>query len=410
MRSLSGISVCAISLAATLATSCDGVPESKASSRPASEAPRTVRVVSAMEAAVPDVVAVSGTLAAEEEVVLGMKAAGRLRTIAVDLGSGVARGQVLARLAPTDFSMRVQQADAAMAQARARLGLAPGEDAASVNPSDTSVVRHAEAVLTEARARRERAQALWEQKLLSRADFDAAEGAFRVAESQAQVAREEVLNRQGVLAQRRSELDLARQQLADSVLVAPFAGAVRERHASAGQFVAAGQPVVTLVRMHPLRLRLAVPERAAARVRPGQVVRVSVGGDPNVHFGRVARLSPAIEESNRTLMIEAEVPNEGSALRPGTFASAEIVISSDRPVVVVPASAVITLAGIEKVLTVQDGKSVEKRVRTGRRLEDRTEIVEGLAAGESVVVEPGNLVGGEPVQAAPSAPRESAAS
>ena len=410
MRSLSGISVCAISLAATLATSCDGVPESKASSRPASEAPRTVRVVSAMEAAVPDVVAVSGTLAAEEEVVLGMKAAGRLRTIAVDLGSGVARGQVLARLAPTDFSMRVQQADAAMAQARARLGLAPGEDAASVNPSDTSVVRHAEAVLTEARARRERAQALWEQKLLSRADFDAAEGAFRVAESQAQVAREEVLNRQGVLAQRRSELDLARQQLADSVLVAPFAGAVRERHASAGQFVAAGQPVVTLVRMHPLRLRLAVPERAAARVRPGQVVRVSVGGDPNVHFGRVARLSPAIEESNRTLMIEAEVPNEGSALRPGTFASAEIVISSDRPIVVVPASAVITLAGIEKVLTVQDGKSVEKRVRTGRRLEDRTEIVEGLAAGESVVVEPGNLVGGEPVQAAPSAPRESAAS
>src|SRR5688572_16160461 len=175
MRSHRGLSVCAISLAATLAIACNGVPESNASSRPASEAPRTVRVVSAMEAAVPDVVAVSGTLAAEEEVVLGMKAAGRLHTIAVDLGSRVARGQVLARLAPADFSMRVQQADAATAQARARLGLAPGEDAASVNPSDTSVVRQAEAVLTEARARRERAQALWEQKLLSRADFDAAE-------------------------------------------------------------------------------------------------------------------------------------------------------------------------------------------------------------------------------------------
>jgi RND family efflux transporter MFP subunit len=400
VRSLIRGSLCATCLAAALAAGCDGVSESKASSRPASEAPRTVRVVPAMEAAVPDVVAVSGTLAAEEEVVLGMKAGGKLRTIAVDLGSRVTRGQVLARLAPTDFSMRVQQADAALAQARARLGLAPGEPASRVNPEETSVVRQAEAVLTEARARRERAQALWEQKLLSRADLDAAEAGFRVAESRAQDAREEVLNRQGVLAQRRSEMDFARQQLSDTVLVAPFAGAVRERHATAGQIVAAGQPIVTLVRMHPLRLRLAVPERAAAKIRPGQEVRVSVGGDPNVHLGRIARLSPAIEESNRTLMIEAEVPNEGSALRPGTFASAEIVISSDRPIVVVPASAVVTLAGIEKVLTVKDGKSVETRVRTGRRFEDRTEIVEGLAAGESVVVEPGNLIGGQPVRVA----------
>jgi RND family efflux transporter MFP subunit len=153
--------------------------------------------------------------------------------------------------------------------------------------------------------------------------------------------------------------------------------------------------------MHPLRLRLAVPERAAARIRPGQEVRVRVGGDPNVYLGRVARLSPAIEESNRTLMIEAEVPNEGSALRPGTFASAEIVISSDRPIVVVPSSAVVTLAGIEKVIAVQDGKAVEKLVRAGRRFEDRTEIVDGISAGEIVVVEPGNLVGGQAVKVAP---------
>ena len=393
--------VCATSLAAALAAGCGGVSESKASSRPAPEAPRLVRIASAAETHVPDVVAVSGTLAAQEEVVLGMKAAGKLRTIAVDLGSRVSQGQVLARLAPTDFSMRVEQADAALAQAASppRPRARPG--GARVNPEETSVVRQAEAVLTRrARAGRVRSR-LWEQKLLSQADYDAAEAAFRVAESQAQDAREEVLNRQGILAQRRTEVDLARQQLADSVLVAPFAGAVRERHATAGQIVAAGQPIVTLVRMHPLRLRLAVPERAASRVRPGQEVRVKVGGDPTVYLGRVARISPAIEESNRTLMIEAEVPNEGSALRPGTFASAEIVTSSDRPVVVVPSSAVVTLAGIEKVITVQDGKAVEKRVRTGRRFEDRTEIVEGVSAGESVVVEPGNLVGGQAVKVAP---------
>ncbi len=77
-----------------------------------------------------------------------------------------------------------------------------------------------------------------------------------MAESRFQDAHEEVLNRQGVLAQRGTELDLARQQLADTVLVAPFDGAVRERLATAGEYVAAGQPIVTLVRIDPLRLRL----------------------------------------------------------------------------------------------------------------------------------------------------------
>src|SRR5688572_21154781 len=183
MRSRTSTTLCLTGVAAFLAGGCGGVSDSKAASPPEAAAPRPVRVTRAAEAFVPDVVAVSGTLAAEEEVVLGMKAGGRLRAITVDLGSRVARGQVLARLAPTDFSMRVQQADAALAQAQARLGLAPGEKATRVDPEGTSVVRQAEAVLTEARARRERAQALFDQKLLSRADYDAAEANFRVAES-----------------------------------------------------------------------------------------------------------------------------------------------------------------------------------------------------------------------------------
>ncbi len=152
------------------------------------------------------------------------------------------------------------------------------------------------------------------------------------------------------------------------------------------------------MRIHPLRLRLAVPERSAAKVRVGQEVRVHVDGDPRTYAGRVARLSPAIEESNRTLMVEAEVPNRDGALRPGAFASAEIVTSADQPAVFVPASAIVTFAGIEKVLVVENDKTVEKRVRTGRRLEGKVEIVEGLSGGEAVVVEPGNLVGGQDVR------------
>ncbi len=392
----------------------------------AAAAPREVRVATAERALVPDVVTVSGTLAAEEQVVLGMKVAGRLQDLLVDLGSRAAKGQPLARLAPTDFELRVKQAEAALAQARSRLGMRdtpregsgaePGGDppvADRVDPENTSVVRQAAAVRQDALARRDRARALFAQGLLPRADLDTAEAAFQVADSQHEDARDEVVNREGVLAQRRSELDLARQQLADSVLLAPFDGAVRERQASPGQYVSAGQPVVTFVRVHPLRLKLAVPERAAAKVRQGQEVRVHVDGDAAVHRGTVARLSPAIEESNRTLMIEAEVPNADGALRPGSFASAEIVTAADRPVVLVPKSSIVTFAGIEKVLVVEDGSASsagggtpataggsrvkETRVTTGRVLGEKIEIVEGLDAGARIVAEPGNLVSGDAV-------------
>ena len=172
---------------------------------------------------------------------------------------------------------------------------------------------------------------LWEQQLVARAELDAAVAALQVAEGRYQDALEEVQNRQAVLLQRRSEVELARQQLADTAIVSPIDGAVVERQASVGEYLAAGAPVVTLVSLHPLRLRLSVPERDAISVRRGQPVRVSVDGDAGVHLGTVARLSPMITEQNRTLLIEAEVPNASSRLRPGAFAKAEVVVETGRP-------------------------------------------------------------------------------
>jgi RND family efflux transporter MFP subunit len=270
-----------------------------------------------------------------------------------------------------------------------------------VEPERTAIVRQARAVLEEARLTRERFVRLFEQQLIARSQLDTAVANEQVAEGRYQDSLEEVRNRQALLAQRRSELELARQQLADTELAAPADGMIRERRAAVGEFLAAGAALATLVRIHPLRLVLAVPERAAAGVRVGQDVLVNVDGDPRSHRGRVARLSPSIHELNRTLTVEAEVPNPGGALRPGSFVKAEIVVAADQPAVFVPASAIVVFAGIEKVLTVRDGKAVERRVQTGRREGARVEIADGLAGGEPVVVEPGNLVGGQPVAVRP---------
>jgi RND family efflux transporter MFP subunit len=358
---------------------------------------RSVRVVPAAETTVARTVSATGTLAADEQIVLGTKIVGRLAEVSVDLGSLVKRGQPVARIDATDYQHRFDQAVAALKQARVRLGLPAAGDDDHVDLTQTAVVRQAKALLDQAQLNRDRLARLWEQQLVARAELDAAVSALQVAEGRYQDALEEVQNREGMLLQRRSEANLARQQITDTVILSPIDGAVVERQASVGEFLAAGAPVATLVRLHPLRLRLSVPERDAASVRRGQPVRVTIEGDTGAYPGAVVRMSPAIAEQNRTLLIEAEVPNQDSRLRPGAFARADVVIQADERIVTIPATALVTFAGVEKVLTVRDGKTEELRVTTGRRLGERIEVVAGLKTGQPVIDPAGNLTGGQAV-------------
>jgi RND family efflux transporter MFP subunit len=357
---------------------------------------RQVKVARVEELPVGASVNVTGTLAAQDEATLSIKVPGRVSSVAVDLGSVVRRGQVVAQVEQQDYRLRVQQAEAALQQARARLGLQPQGDDDRFDPEVTGTVRQARAVLEEARQNRQRVASLVESGVVARAEYESADAAFKVAQARYQDAVEEIRNRQALLAQRRTELSLARQALADTTVVAPFDGLVQERHASPGEYLGAAAPVVTIVRVNPLRFRGEVPERDAATVRAGQPVRVTVEGDRGLYAGRIVRLSPTINQQNRVLVVEAEIANPGG-LRPGGFARAEIVTNSGDVAVTVPANAVITFAGIEKVITVENGKAREKPITTGRRAETWTEVLSGINVGEAVVLDPGNLQSGQSV-------------
>jgi hypothetical protein len=225
MRGLKPLIIAVVALSCAFLAGCRGEGPASASQdkgKPPAAAPRPVRVAPAAQEMVARVVAVNGTLAADDLVVLGTKVAGRLVTIAVDLGTHVRRGQVIAQLDKSDFALRIEQAEAALQQARARLGLGPGDSDARLDPEQTSVVRQARAVLDEARLTRDRSLKLLEQDLIARAQVDTAVANLQVAEGRYQDAIEEVRNRQAILAQRRSELELARQQLADAALVSPI--------------------------------------------------------------------------------------------------------------------------------------------------------------------------------------------
>jgi multidrug resistance efflux pump len=169
-----------------------------------------------------DRVTVSGTLAAEEQVTVSFKVTGRVEELRVDLGSAVHKGDVIARLTPTDFDLRLRQADAALQQARARLGLDPDGETDTVDIEQTGLVRQARAAMNEARRQRERVATFVDRGISAKADLEAADAALEIAEGKHQDALEEVRNRQAVLAQRRSEVALARQQLDDTVLRSPI--------------------------------------------------------------------------------------------------------------------------------------------------------------------------------------------
>src|SRR5213080_5580311 len=390
--------LCLLLLLTAILSACksDYPSSGRAASPDSKSAARQVKTARVIEMPVGEAVTVNGTLAAYDHTTVSVKVPGRLQTISVDLGSVVHKGQAIAHLEQEDYKLRVEQVEAALAQARARLGLSPDGVDDRVTSEETGTVRQAKAVLDDAKLKRDRASKLVQQGVTPRAEFESVDAEYKVALSRYQDALEEIRNRQGVLAQRRSEVALAKQQLADTAVYAPMEGVVQEKKASVGEYLAAGAPVVDVVRIDPLRLRVEVPERESHNVRNGQSVRVTVEGDSESYLGYIKRLSPTISEQNRVLAVEADVRNNGR-LRPGAFVKAEIVTNQTNTAVTVPPSALVTFAGIDKVIIVENGKALEKTVTVGRRGSDWIEIKAGVNVGQTVVVDPGNLQSGQPV-------------
>jgi len=331
-------------------------------------AAREVRVASAELRPMERVRLAFGTLAAREEATIAAQVAGQLEKNYVDVGDRVKAGQELALIDTTSY-------------------------AALANASAANLAR-ANASAANAAQNLKRVQDLQKDKIASASDLDAAvaEAARTRSEVKAAEANDAVV---------RLNLDRSRVR-------APFDGTIAERLASAGDYLAVGTPILRLVQTDPLRLRLEVPERESIAVRVGQRVRVVVEGDTNVYSGELARIAPAIRESNRMLLVEADVPNPGG-LRAGLFARAQIVQGERDEVVSVPPNALITFAGLEKVVVVKDGKAAEKAITTGRREGDRVEVSSGLKAGETVVLDPAGIRTGQPLIISQKASSQAAA-
>ena len=394
---------CAGALACGLVSCRDAAQEVRL---PAVQETQAVRVAYATLRPLEKFLTVSGTLAAQEEATLSVKVPGRLEKIAVDLGSVVQRGDLIAQVEKRDYELRVGQAKAAVAEARAAVGLSLEGREENTSVETIATVKQARAVLNEAMKNRERVQRLSSDGISSKAEVDTVDALFSVAVARHETAVEEARTRLAVLAQRRADLEVAQQQLLDTSILAPFDGAIQSRTASPGEHLQLGTPVASLVRLDPLRLRLEVPERESGFVQASQRVRLTVEGSTNIFRGTVARVSPAITEQNRMLMIEADVPAQ-KGLRPGLFVRAQVLVRENEPALCVPTNALIVFAGLEKVIAVEEGKARERTVNTGRRAAGWVEITSGLKTKDVVVLEPGNLRTGQAVKFAEAGERVS---
>lgn len=338
----------------------------------------------------------TGSLTGDQQTDVAPSVAGKVTAIGVDLGSYVKRGQMLVRLDDVDAKLRVEQAQAQVEQAKAALRQA--EEKANVragqsyDPNKVPEVANARVALELAEKNLRRAEKLIESGDVSRSSFDQQKAqrdqlkeAYESALSLARQNFAAVATARANVANAESQLALARRNLSYALVFSPIDGYVAERTADLGEYVSPSSKVATIVRINPLRVRIDIPEQAIPTVKVGQSVSVTTSAWPDRNFsGRIARISPNVTPTSRTLTVEAEIENPSGVLKPGQFATVRILESRAEPAVLVPSRAVRTESGVSRVFVIKDGHAQERQVQLGQTEGDLVEIKSGVAADEKV--------------------------
>ncbi|MEP6704649.1 MAG: efflux RND transporter periplasmic adaptor subunit, partial [Acidobacteriota bacterium] len=212
--------------------------------------------------------------------------------------------------------------------------------------------------------------------------IDTARAAYEASRSAVGVAR-------AIMASSQTQVDAARKAISDTSVLAPISGYIAERTADVGEYVSPSTPnskIATIVRTSTLRARIDVPEQEIAKIATGQGVSVQTSAWPDRNFaGVIVRISPSLNATARTLIVEAEIQNVDGLLKPGQFATVRITQSKPEPAVMVPVKAVKTVGDSNSVFVVKDGIAREQFVQLGLLENDMIQIKSGVIEGDPVV-------------------------
>jgi membrane fusion protein (multidrug efflux system) len=316
-----------------------------------------VVVIEAVQRPVAETLSLVGTLLANEIVEVKSETDGVIEEISFEEGQAVEAGALLVRLDQSKLA---------------------------------SVVAEAEANFQLSQANHDRAKQLFRDQLISQQEFDQAAAMFSFNQA---------------------TLQLRRRQLEDTQVHAPFGGVVGSRSVSPGQVISKDTTLTWLVDLDPLKVEVNVPERFLGRLKLGQTIEFPIAAYGDRSFtGEVYYISPYVEETTRTAVVRARLPNPKYELKPGMLATLEITLQVRDQAVVISEAGLAQVQDQNRavVFVVNEALTVEARdVVLGVRMPGEVEVRTGLQAGETVIVEGIQKVG--PGSKVALAPAESAA-
>jgi RND family efflux transporter MFP subunit len=369
----------------------------------------------------------TGNLVSDASTDVAPAVAGKIAQVYFDIGTYVNQGDVLLRLDDRDARIRLEQAQAQLNQSRsavmqaeaqaeqartnvrqaqAQLGLSPNE---RFDINNVAEVRNAKANLDLAELEFSRSSRLLESGDVARSIYDqrrtqrdqarsayqtALNGAnqrfaaIRTAEAQVSTAEAGVRAARSAVEAAQAQVSAAEKAVNDTFVRAPISGYVSDKVADVGEYISPSAPntkIATIVRTSVLRLRIDVPEQSIGKVATGQSISLQVSAFPERNFaGTVVRMSPSVNATARTLIVEAEVPNPEGLLKPGQFATVRITQSKPEPAVMIPVVAVRTEGDVSRVFVIKDGAAHEQIVQVGLLENDMIQVKSGVVEGEVV--------------------------
>jgi membrane fusion protein (multidrug efflux system) len=292
---------------------------------------------------------ISGSLSPVVQATVKAKVSGEVEQLTVREGQDVRQGDIIARLDTRNLQAQYDRELASVEKARADLELA------TLN--------------------RDKNRSLLEQKFISQNTFEQTETAYAGSVASLKLAE--------------AQARLAKINLDDAVIRAPFAGTIARRLVQPGEKVSPDTAIVALVDLQELQLEAAVPAAEIPAVRVGQSARFHVGGFGDREFeGTVQRINPVTSEGSRSILIYLSVPNADRALKGGMFAQGSLILDANEPVLSVPAAAVKYEAGMPIVYTFADGKIERREVTVGEQVEgsEYVPVRTGLRQGDRVIL------------------------
>ncbi len=365
-----------------------GAERPPTSSPEAERSPIAVQMEALQLAQISHRISLVGTVTARSEAVISAKLLSYIRSIAVQEGDRVSAGQTVVVLDDRELRARLDAAQASQAEAESAI-LAAGHGIASARTQ-----------LQLAEITHQRFEDLLAKESVSRQEFDEVDARLKSARAAVELARSAKSQAEAKRGQAGAGIAQAKVMLSYAVLATPVVGVITERMAEPGDLASPGTPLLRIEETAAYRLEVAAPESRLGHLRAGQQLPVAIDvlGAAGPSEGRIIEIVPAVDRRSRTFMVKIQLPPSPS-IRSGLYGRA-FLAGSPRDILTVPASSVQERGQLRTVFIVQDGRARRRLLTVGERREGRYEVLSGLEAGDRVVLEPGRVQDGNPVESA----------